>query len=153
MPGPDFVDGDVLEEGDIDALPKGVLGYAEVRTDQAGITTVVDITSLSVAVTVLANRYIRITHYVESFYADAADDAYILFIKEGGTTLQTRTLNVNEANEGGQGGLMSVILTNPSAGAHTYKIAAGAATGASTGTHAASTNAPAYILVEDLGAT
>lgn len=128
--------------------PRGVLGYAQVVASQAGITTEVDLTGLSVAVTVAAGRRIRITGHA-MFSGSVADNIAGFFINEGATRLQERgalcrpaTWNMLAHAE--------VVLT-PSAGAHTYKLRGLLWGGSGTVTMYAAATGPAFILVEDIG--
>lgn len=131
--------------------PSGMtLAYAEVTANQTGITTEVDLTGLTVTVTVPAGRRIKIT---TSIYINrtVADGVSVLRIKEGGTQLHQADYFVRNAAEA-QTVERSVVIT-PSAGTHTYKLTLALGTGTgSTGLVAAATF-PAYILVEDVTGT
>ena len=129
-------------------MPGGVLGYAQVTANQTGITTVVDLTGLTVTVTVGSGRRIQITA-IALFQDGTIDTQVIMSIQEGATVLQQAAI------ERGRCGLLtrrstpwSVILT-PTAGVHTYKLTAQVPAGTVQMTAAATT--PAFILVEDIG--
>ncbi len=128
----------------------GTIGYAQRTSNQGGITTEVDLTGLSVTVTTGASRRIRISVEI-SAASSVAGDVVSLRIKEGSTQLQSRETHL--ASAAGSTGLCvaSVVLT-PTAGPHTYKAALVRAVGTGTVNTAASATAPAYILVEDIGA-
>lgn len=128
-------------------LPKGVLGYAQVVASQGGITTEAGVTGLSVDVTVGAGRRIRIT-YAGSLASSVVNDTGGVAIKEGSTQLQLSSIPLPSGNA--LAVASSVVLT-PSAGAHTYKIAAQRVSGTGAIQHTASATTPAYILVEDIG--
>ena len=67
---------------------------------------------------------------------------------EGATILQqdAHGFALNDTLEG----FMAIWVGEPSAGAHTYKAAAGRADGDGTLTAVSAANVPAYILVEDI---
>ena len=130
------------------AAPKGQIGYAEITSSQAGITTETDITGLSVTVTVGAGRRIRILGYAR-LTATVATDRFIVDVKEGATYLGLCGDLIPGASvpvyHGGP------ILT-PSAGSHTYRLTARRISGTGSGTATAAVTSPLYIVVEDLGA-
>lgn len=148
--------GDTITIAVTDALPatagKGLLGYATTTTDFSTSTTGsdVDVTDLSVAVTVEANRLIRIT----CVYG-WANNALAL-IKEGSTTLgkgfgaswgstpssPTEHRNVNQ---------VTAIVASPSAGAHTYKVAVRNFTASGSCGMNFDAEFPGWIIVEDIG--
>lgn len=131
--------------------PRGQLGYAQVVADQSGITAEIDLTSLTTTVNIAAGRRIRIVG-AGKFASTIAGDRFVVSIKEATTYLrdgvydnESRGNNTVLSFEG------SVILT-PSAGTHTYKLTARRISGTGSGTLGAASTAPAYILVEDIGA-
>src|SRR5262245_32050604 len=48
-------------------LPGGVIGYVAVTSSQGSITTIVDLTSLTITFTALADRRYRVTGFVANF--------------------------------------------------------------------------------------
>lgn len=141
------VAGEVLTAANVNKLPGGWIGYAEVTANQGGITTEIDLTSLSVAVTVGTSRRIRIS-YIGSVATSVSGDTAVAYIKEGAAYLQQSALTMpSGANEVVNS---SVVLT-PTAGAHTYKITMARLAGTGTLQHTVSATSPGYILVEDLG--
>lgn len=125
------------------------LAYAQVVTDQTGITTAVDLTGLSVTVSVPAGRQLRITGQaaLRNTLADQRND---LRIQEGSTILQYDFRNNASAN-----GLETVnvsVVVSPTAGVHSYKLVMAAATGGTIVMEAGATY-PAFILVEDITGT
>jgi len=140
--------GAVLTAAQQNDLAQGTLGYAQVTANQGSITTVVDLTSLTVTATLVAGRRIRITGQC-LFQSTVADDTVELRIMEGGTQLTqidviARVASITATAHG------SVILT-PTAASHTYKLSALRASGTGTVTMTAGATFPAYILVEDIG--
>jgi hypothetical protein len=124
------------------------IGYAEVTANQGTFTTEVDLTGLSVDVTVAANRRIRITGSC-LMLSSVTTDEVILRIKEGASVLRHDGQITNAAN-GANLYHVERILT-PSAGAHTYKLTGARTVGTGNVTMYANTNDPAFILVEDIG--
>lgn len=124
------VDGEIADATDFNSIPGGWLGYVSTTTNQTGITTEVDLTSLSVTVTVPGERMLEITAKVPVSSA-TANDRVGLRILEGATpygAVATTATSVNLPYT-----LTAVaIIDNPSAGSHTYKLAAGLG-GGSTG--------------------
>lgn len=122
----------------------GQIGYATTAVNQAGVTAVVDLTSLSVAVTVPANRILKVTSHV-LLNKDATAGLTRLYINEGATNLSTAfvyfTLSTFIT-------LTEAVQLTPTVGAHTYKLRLSADTGAVT---AANATQAGFILVEDMG--
>lgn len=124
----------------------GELGYAAVTADQGSITTIVDLTSLTVTVTVPAGgRRIKITGSC-LFSCTEVNDMCALFIYESATALKSFSVQLSQTSTN-YGALTTVVIT-PTAGAHTYKLRASRLTGSGTITMAASATDPAFILVE-----
>lgn len=128
----------------------GQLGYAEVTANQTGITSETDLTGLSVAVTVGANRRIKITGQGH-VTPQTSVGTCVGRIKEGATNLG-RWAGADGGTPIGNSSLEigSAILT-PSAGSHTYKLTLQKFTGGNTVDLTAATGLPAFILVEDIG--
>jgi hypothetical protein len=128
--------------------PVGILGYAEITANQTGITTITDITGLSVAVTVGASRRIRVSVHVPTTTSSVATDRGQAYIREGSTQLAASTKRFSGIN--GESGFDFAWIGLPSAGSHTYKASYARITG--TGNHEwnAGTTAPAFIMVEDI---
>lgn len=135
--------------GGVDWAPRdagGQLNYAQVVVNQATITAEVDLTGLSVAVTVGTGRRIKISH--RSLWISTASFTVRTAIKEGAT--QFNEFQAHSSIIGNGCSTASEAILTPSAGVHTYKIAGTVFGG--TGTMLASATFPAYILVEDIGA-
>lgn len=127
----------------------GTLGYAQVTASQGSITGVTDITGLSVPVTVVSGRRIRITVQINTCLSTTATDLYELNINEGATLLNTINGKCNDTANG-LGATVHAII-QPSAGSHTYKAQLGRLSGSGTLTMGAGAVFPAFILVEDIG--
>jgi hypothetical protein len=124
----------------------GNLGYAQATANQGSIGgSDVDLTSLSVTVTVTAGHRIKIIGHV-AFSQASASGITRLRIKEGATQLADSLLS---ATNGSYYSVDAFVVLSPSAGSHTYKLAMTASPG--TATMEAGATYPAFILVEDLG--
>lgn len=133
--------------------PSGMtLAYTEVTANQTGITTEVDITNLTVTVTVPAGRRIKITGYIPAFSTTVTGDAGRISIKEGATLLTLGQAFIGGTAAGANSIMPQVILTPP-AGTHTYKLTASRVSGSGTFVMNADPTFPAYILVEDITGT
>ncbi len=142
----------VWTEADVDSLPGGWIGYVEVTSSQTGITSITDLSGLSVAVTVNASRRIRVTGH-GTVQKNTNNGLVKLLIRESSTTLgliidnimgNTSDVNSRMTGEG------SVVLT-PSAGTHTYKLSLSSATADADLSAASGDPGPAWLLVEDIG--
>jgi hypothetical protein len=136
--------GDVLTKANFDKLPGGWIGYAEVTANQGSITAEVDLTSLTVTVTVNTTRRIKITGrcYMQNTGTAGGD---ILKIHEDGVQIMEAGLPGHTTAHV----LHAEAVRTPSAGSHTYKLRGQATAG--TATMVASATIPAFILVEDMG--
>lgn len=122
-----------------------VLGYAEIVTSQGSITSLTDITNLSITVTVPTlntGQKIRVSAHVH-FSVGVANDTMSIRINEGATVLQTENITT-----GGEGTAKPSVVLTPTAASHTYKIQAARGSGSGTETVIAATTQPSYILVE-----
>lgn len=130
-------------------ISRGALssGYAEVTTSQTGITTLTDLTGLTVTVTVRAGSRIKITGYAR-IQKITTSDFCAVYIREGTTKLQAAA-SVPAIIE--QEVMSPIVVLTPTTGSHTYKLSLESPTTGSADL-LASTDAPAFILVEDIGA-
>lgn len=126
--------------------PLGTVGYAEVTASQdiAG-TSSTDLTGLTVTFTAPASRRYRISSQVRAKFG-VTTEAF-LSILEGATFLNT----VVDDNDN-RATLHCQAIVTPSAGSHTYKLALQFGSADSDNGLFASATAPAFILVEDIGA-
>lgn len=138
--------GDVLTSANFSRLPGGWTGYAEVTAAQTGITTVTDLTSLSVTIGVGTGRRIRITGHAE-VTRTVADGLTVGRIAEGATQLGCWCVSFEGSYDLAEG---SVVIA-PTAGTHTYKLTLERSSGTGTVGISAGTTDPAFILVEDIG--
>lgn len=145
-----FADGNTLTAAQVNGLAQGTLGYAQVTANQATITAAVDLTSLTLTVTLVASRRIRIVGDV-SFTSSVAADNALLLILDGATTLNQRTVAIPAITTPNSYGCRVEAVVQPSAGSHTYKLQAQRNGGSGNITMVASATQPAFILVEDIG--
>lgn len=132
------------------SVPRGVLGYVQAAAvDQAGVGGLVDITGVTVTVTVGTGRLIRVT--VEALYLkDATPGNTRLYIMEGATSLYPALIGQNASK---YDTILASVILAPAAGQHTYRaqVAADAGTVTVSNVAAPFTNTPTWILVEDIG--
>jgi hypothetical protein len=131
---------------DIALLPKGKMGYVQVTASQGSITTVVDLTSLTLTFTALASRYYRVTGFVFAFTSTVSTDRCDFSITDGAGTRVQRGGFMCAA---GSGGVVQVVL-QPGAGSKTYKLRA-ERVGTGTITMNSDATSPCFILIEDVG--
>ena len=148
---PDFVAGEIVTANKMNQIPKGTLGYAFRTSNITGLSGgPVDLTDLSVQVSVPAGRVIRVVGYVHAWSGPAQGDEADFSVREGNNRLHNRRMIAATANRA-EGGAVQALI-RPSAGTHTYKLSFEQISGSSNWTLAASGTGPAYILVEDIGA-
>lgn len=148
---PDFVAGEIVTANKMNQIPKGTLGYAIRTSNITGLSGgPVDLPGLSVQVSVPAGRVIRVVGFVWAWTGPAQGEEADFSVREGNTQLGRKRV-VAAATNRAEGGSVEALI-RPSAGTHTYKLSFERVTGSSNWTLAASSQAPAYILVEDIGA-
>jgi hypothetical protein len=133
-------------------ISRGALssGYAPVTTEQGSIgATIVDLTDLTVTVTVRSGSRLKITGECQA-YASVADTIAKLYIRESSTQLCGRDRALPYANQGN--GMHVIAIVTPTAGSHTYKLSMNRTGGSGTITMHGALAEPAFILVEDIGA-
>jgi hypothetical protein len=132
------------------SLPWGIVGYASRTSNVTGIgTSATDVTSLSVTATYVANRRIKITAF-GGLASGGTGDSGVLYIRESTTTLQSASTASGALSSFAGAALCPIVIVTPTAGSHTYKVSA-SQTNATTGTFTASSTAPGFILIEDIG--
>lgn len=136
-----------LISGNLTALPRGRIGYAEVTAAQSAIgSSITDLTGLSVTFTAEANRRYLISGFAH-FYSSGGSVADF-HIRQSTTTLQSAQ---NPISGGYYSSWTVSCIVSPSAGSVTYKLSANA--NSSTMVMQAAAGRVAYILVEDIGGT
>lgn len=107
-----------------DVIGTNELGYAEVTASQTGITTLADLTGLSVTVTVptlVAGKKVIIEGWIPQIYSTVATDRADFAIREGSTAL-AYAYGAAQASSTGWGGATIKCRISPTAGSHTYKL-------------------------------
>ena len=129
--------------------PWGYITSATATSNQTGISSIADLTSLSVTWTAVANRRYKIEIAIPMFQnSGAAGTQNVVIATSGGTTIATWQQQVSASFDA-----MANVYTyvTPAAGSVTYK--ARASTSASTCQTSVSATIPALISVEDVGPT
>lgn len=132
-------------------LPWGYLAHAQITANQNSVAAGgVDITGLSVSVTVPANRRLRITTKAKLFTGTLAAATGLMILRDG-TQIDTADTSNDSTTPGATYGVDSVTIDHaPTAGTHTYKVQAFFSVN-SDNIVIAQANDPAYILIEDIG--
>ena len=149
-PNDTFTTGQVLTAQECNNFPFGVVGYTQSTTLlQAGVTTEVDLTGMSVTFTAIANRYYKISAYMYAIPTVTNACAQVN-IKQGATNLQIIFTNAGVAAAGAV--MSGYVVKTFTAGSTTLKLSGALAAG-STGTMTFNAGAtlPVSILVEDIG--
>mgnify|MGYP007090086409 CR=1 FL=1 len=129
-------------------IPLGEVGYASKTSHQTGITTAgADVTSMSVTFTAVAGRSYRVSAMQRVTQQSSAAIVTMRLHDGSGTQLAAWQQTLEAAEVG-----TAIILArfSPGAGSTTYKL--NLITSAGTVDANASSTAPGFILVEDLGA-
>ena len=142
-----YVAGDILTAANLNLLPAGTVGYAEVTANQTGITTETNLTSLSLTFTAVSGRRYRITGAID-IASSVADGAAEFFIKESATFIGRYTQPITSTSA--YRVYVTRVLT-PTAGSHTYNLSLKRTTGTGTYVMGANSAYPAYIHIEDVG--
>lgn len=145
------VAGSVLTAANLAKMSPGWIGYAEVTAGQTPIAAAVDLTGLTVTVTVGTGRRIKITGQV-FFSSTVTNDIAGLLILDGATQLNGSQVQLGLTGVGAVTAVASAVVT-PTSGSHTYKLQAVRSSGTGVVSTSASSAIPAFILVEDIGST
>jgi hypothetical protein len=142
-----WTSGQVLTAAALNDLTSGRVGYVPVTANQGSITSIADLTSLTVTFTAIASRYYKITGECLAL-SSTGTDTIALFITDGSNN-QIQQRNAIATGTGNVS-LHAEAIVTPGAGSITYKLR-GSRTGGGTMTMSAGATFPAFILVEDLG--
>jgi hypothetical protein len=121
--------------------------YAQVTTDQGGITTVVDLTGLAVTITVAEARRVLIRGFI-AVQSSVGLDMPVLRVKEGAASLAACVLVLPNTNACQ---MQVECVVTPSAGAHTYKLTLGLFSGTGPLSTDVLATTPGFILAQDIG--
>jgi hypothetical protein len=131
------------------ALPRGVLGRATRTTAQSGITTVTDITSMSVTWTATSSRLYRVSASGLVF-STVANDVAQLSMTDASNTVKALAQEIVAASPLGITIHVEWIVTGLS-GSQTTKLRVARSGGSGSLTFDAAGTYPAYLTVEDIG--
>lgn len=129
-------------------LARGEVGYAQVVADQLSISTVADLTSLTLTFTAVAGRRYRWTFSGE-VVATVADGAYALILTDGSNVMKKRATRGCTSTAADSCSLM--FEETPGAGSVTRKLRLSKASGTGTVGLAATATNPAFLSLEDIG--
>lgn len=158
-----YIAGDVLTAANLNLLPGGKMGYAQVTANQTTITTETDLTSLTVTWTAVSARRYRITGYCTMRVDSTPSPATwaCVYITDGSNTKKQAGYGsfvpsgTSDSNDSLYTTAFVSVTETGLSGSTTRKLraesrGAGAANGDTVALIASSTQ-PAYILVEDIG--
>lgn len=146
-PNTTFSSGAVLTADQMNRLPWGIIATASKTADQNGITTVADISSLSVTFTADSTRYYRTTLFLAQVQQNTSSGSVNIVITDSTPTTKF-SMFTNMAAADFEPFALSVIETGLS-GSTTRK--GRISTSAGTVDVKGSSTIISYILVEDLG--
>lgn len=130
---------------------RGLITQASKTSVQTGITTVTDITSLTVSFTAEALRTYKVSVWVGVGSSVSGDSVSVYITDAANTVLQTGTVAIPES--GFNPTAYVEYYVTPGAGSVTYKARIARGTGSGSVAVSAGTTQPAYITVEDIGAS
>lgn len=128
-------------------FPWGIMGYAQVTTVQSGISTGTDVTSLSLNLTYVANRRIKIIGYINAQSSVGGDFGRLDITDTTPTILNSAQLSMQGSGQN----LNAFCILTPAAGTRIYKLRYGRTAGSGTHQINSSTSTPSFILIEDIG--
>ena len=151
-------DASLLTNPALVGVPRGTLpgGYAQVLAGQGAFTAMTDLTGLSVPVTLVAGRRVKITGVVNA-QSSVADDVVGFFLRDAANTVwQTDYTGLPTAGNGYSFTLIFPFVVgaanSPLAGAQTFKLSMQRAAGTGNITTNGGANTLVnFILVEDIG--
>ena len=143
-----FNAGDVLTASNMNLLPAGRIGSASITADQTSISTMADITSLTVTFTAITGRLYLITGKID-FLSSVADGVWGFYVTNSANTQQNQATGIILSTNSHTGIVHAVV--QPTSGSVTYKLRMERVSGTGTYTMQASSTRPAFILVQDLG--
>jgi hypothetical protein len=132
------------------ALPKGTLDYASVTANQGSITTIVDLTGMTVTFTASPERLYRIVASALPQSTVAGDSAALSIATSANVQVQRRDTGAL-ANANVPGGVSAEILLTGLSGSVTYKARMARQFGSGTITANAVATVPMLMYVEDVG--
>jgi len=149
-PNTTFTTGSVFTASQANAYGFSTMALATTTTgSQAGVTTVVDLTGMSVTFTAIANRNYKVSYHIYAV-PTVTNACFTVNLQQGATIKQISIANGGVATVGTT--LNGLFVSTFSAGSVTLKLT-GALTAGSTGsfTFAPAGVLPFTLLVEDIG--
>lgn len=151
-PNTNFTAGQVLTADQQNRFPRGIVAQASSTTTAGGITSTEAVTLTASSFTAVANRYYRIT-YIEPAAEPAATANFVITARIRLTNATGTVLGSGQFQNGVSAAIANTItvvaIATFSAGSVT--IVGTGVTNAGTGAFNRSANAPARIIVEDIG--
>ena len=148
-PNSTFTTGAILTAAQMNNLPWGLMGYAEnLSLAQTGITTVTDITSLTVTFTGVAGRRYRVDGYL-LLQSTVNNDAVNLIIRNGSNTTLQQAIYALPSAASAYFCVVSLVMAVT--GSNTVKLSIQRQSGTGTMTANGATTYPAQIVVTDIG--
>lgn len=129
-------------------LPWGRLGSASVTANQSGITSAVDLTSLTLTWTAVANRYYRVS-WAGEVSTTNADGVFVVALTDTAPSQAKRSTAALTSTSSMSFGDFHVLTSG--AGAITRKLRMSKIGGTGSVALVAASDNPAWILVEDIG--
>jgi hypothetical protein len=151
MPGTKTFTSSTLTAADMNAYARGgnVMAYASKTANQTGITTVTDVTGLSITFTALAGRLYKVSAYI-LVRSTVANDVGTITITDGSNN-NKQVSNIVCLNTSYAEPITLFVLLAPGAGSVTYKVRAQRSVGTGNILIDADALYPAIIVAEDIG--
>lgn len=136
---------------DVIAQGGGIVAYAQRTSSQASVTTITDLTDLTVTFTASANRYYLIHGFVTVLSSVSADNCGLIIANASNTALAT--VHVISNTNAVAVHANAFYRVSPSAGSVTYKLRGQRGAGTGSLTYTADATTPSFIMVTDIGST
>jgi hypothetical protein len=149
-PNTAFTSGQILTASQMTALPWGIVAYNQTATAQGSVTTVTDLTSLTVTFTAVANRYYLIHGFVTVYSSVSGDNCGLIIANSANTALATGHVISNTNAVAVHANIFYRV--SPGAGSVTYKLRGQRGAGTGNLTYQPDATTPSFIMVTDLGA-
>lgn len=146
----DATAGSVLTATNLDKHAGGWIGYVQVTANQTSITSLVDITSLTLTVTALASRYHKTTMFLGSLASTVSADSVNAHITDG-SNVDKQIAGVTLGAAGAGATMIVQVVETGWSGSTTRKGRIERAAGTGTITLGAAATQPAFLLIEDMG--
>jgi hypothetical protein len=132
-----------------DSWPRGTLGYAERLTTTAAMSTIVDVTGMSVTFTAQTGRLYKVTVHIPEAIQATASGIQQVYIRDAANTILNRSVRNTPSTTATLSHHVTWVGTL-SAGTQTMKVSAAVSAGTFSFSGAATVRN--VIVVEDIGA-